>query len=117
LKLSIANPVEIAPRKMTPARRARIFAAAQGLCGVCGWKIMPDTPWIADHRIPLEISGDDSDDNLQPIHADPCNKTKTARDQADIAKAKRLQAKHTGQAPPPTQKIKSRGFRRRWENA
>lgn len=73
---------------------------------------MPDQPWIADHRIPLEISGDDSDDNLQPIHAAPCNKVKTAQDQADIAKARRRRLKHTGTFPKSKAVIRSRGFQR-----
>jgi 5-methylcytosine-specific restriction protein A len=115
-KLAIRDPVEIPARRMTPARRARIFAAHNGVCAVCKQKIGAKEPWIADHRIPLEISGDDSDDNLQPIHAGDCNKRKTAADVKDIWKAKKRQLKHIGQAPPPTQKIRSRGFPKRWGN-
>ncbi len=48
-----------------------------------------------DHHIPLEIGGDDSDDNLRPL-CRPCHRIKTGADRKDIAKAKRRDADHTG---------------------
>ena len=113
MKLTIDNPVEIAPRKMTPARRARLIER-DGKCVRPGCE--NTGPLEIDHIVPLELGGSDADWNLECLCVEH-HRIKTRADIAAISKAKRNQLKHTGQAPPPTQKIKSRGFRRRWENA
>jgi 5-methylcytosine-specific restriction protein A len=82
-------------RRMTPLRRARIFDAAGGICHLCGCKITVGEPWDVEHVIALEISGDDSDDNLRPAHRS-CHAAKTAADAGLIAKARRVHAKHIG---------------------
>ncbi|WP_081979428.1 HNH endonuclease [Pseudooceanicola atlanticus] len=84
-------------RSMSTTRRARIFAAANGICHICGQPIDgTKEAWDADHVIPLEISRDDSDDNLRPAHK-RCHSRKTAEsDMPAIAKAKRVKAKHEG---------------------
>lgn len=84
-------------RRMSTTRRARIFAAADGLCHICGQRIDGTRDlWDAEHVIPIEISGDDSDGNLRPAHRS-CHRKKTATEDAPtIAKAKRVHAKHTG---------------------
>lgn len=116
-KGEIKDPVESTPRAyMSPQRRDRIFAAAGGICAWCRLPIVNGEAWIADHRIALALGGSEDDANLEPLHATPCNKLKTAADITAIAKAKRRQLKHTGQAPPPTQPIRSRNtFKRRWQ--
>ncbi|MFV1798215.1 HNH endonuclease [Phaeobacter sp. Ay1a-4a] len=88
-------------RRMNTTRRARIFAAANGVCHICGDQIDGTRErWDADHVIPLEISGDDSDDNLRPAH-EWCHRTKTAKEDAPtIAKCKRVAAKHDGSKKP-----------------
>ena len=87
-------------RRMSTSRRARIFTAAKGICHLCGSAIDGTRePWEAEHVIALEISGDDSDDNLRPAHV-ACHKAKTKDDAGRIAKAKRVAAKHVGAFRP-----------------
>jgi 5-methylcytosine-specific restriction endonuclease McrA len=88
-------------RRMSTTRRARIFEAAGGICHICGQAIDGTRePWDADHVIPLEIGGDDTDDNLRPAHR-ACHADKTAgADIPAIAKAKRVRAKHIGAHQP-----------------
>lgn len=84
-------------RRMSTTRRARIFQAANGVCHICGEQIDGTRErWDADHVIPLEISGDDSDENLRPAH-ERCHRAKTAKvDAPAIAKCRRVAAKHSG---------------------
>jgi 5-methylcytosine-specific restriction endonuclease McrA len=84
-------------RNMSTTRRRRIFLEADGICHICGCKIDgTKEAWDADHVIPLEISGDDSDENLRPAHR-KCHQQKTAKEDAPtIAKCKRVEAKHSG---------------------
>lgn len=63
-----------------------------------------------DHRIPFEVCQHDDDENIYPIHREPCDRIKTARDQADIAKARRRRKNHEGTATPTKNPIRSRGF-------
>lgn len=88
-------------RHMNTTRRAKIFKAADGVCHICGEKIDGTRErWDADHVIPLEISGDDSDDNLRPAH-ERCHRAKTSKeDVPTIAKCKRVAAKHNGSHKP-----------------
>lgn len=88
-------------RRMSTTRRARIFADHDGICHICGQPIDGTREaWDADHVIPLEISGDDTDANLRPAHK-RCHVRKTAaQDVPAIAKAKRVHAKHTGAHKP-----------------
>lgn len=86
-------------RRMSTLRRARIFEAAGGICHICGERIDGTREaWDADHVIPYALTRDDSDDNLRPAH-ERCHRgaaSKTSDDQAVIAKAKRVAAKHSG---------------------
>lgn len=99
-------------RRMSTTRRARIFAANNGICHICGQPIDGTREaWQADHVIPLELSGDDSDDNIRPAH-DACHRAKTsAEDIPRIAKAKRVAAKHTGAFRPKATIPGSKGTR------
>lgn len=83
------------PRRMTPLRRARIFDSAGGVCHICECRILAGEPWEVEHVIALEISRDDSDENLRPAHV-ACHREKTAEDAGIISKAKRVRAKHVG---------------------
>ncbi len=107
------EPVEIEPRRMSPARRARIIAAHGGKCAYPG---CDDTQGLeVDHHIALALGGKDADENLEPLclhhHA-----SKTKRDLALIAKAKRRGLKFRGEFPPSKQRIRSPGFKPRWTN-
>lgn len=88
-------------RNMSTTRRRRIFLAANGICHICGSKIDGTRErWDADHVIPLEISGDDTDENLRPAH-EKCHRRKTStEDIPTIAKCKRVAAKHNGAHKP-----------------
>jgi 5-methylcytosine-specific restriction endonuclease McrA len=112
-KLAIREPVEIEPRRMTPARRARIIERDGGCCVRPGCET-PTEGLQVDHIVALELGGADADWNLEAL-CTPHHKIKTRADVAAIAKAKRRQAKHEGTAPPPTQQLRSRNtFKRRW---
>jgi 5-methylcytosine-specific restriction protein A len=64
-------------------------------CAECRVQIAPATGLEWDHIVPLELGGDDTLENLQPLcKAD--HKIKTALDVARIAKAKRVSARHLG---------------------
>lgn len=55
-------------------RRTRILRRHRGICHVCS---LPYADQV-DHVIPLAEGGADTDDNLRPIHAEPCHRVKTA---------------------------------------
>lgn len=99
-------------RRMSTTRRARIFAAHDGICHICGERIDGTRErWDADHIIALEISRDDSDDNLAPAH-EVCHRSKTStQDIPQIAKAKRVGAKHNGSFRPRSEIPGSRSSR------
>lgn len=81
-------------RSMTKKRRASIFLRAGGVCHICGDKIDGvREDWHADHISPLEVSGDDGDDNLAPAHV-RCHKAKTKDDMRVIVKCRRVAKKH-----------------------
>lgn len=83
-------------RRMSPTRRLRIFEAADGICHLCGQRIDGTRErWEVEHVIALELSRDDSDENLKPAHVS-CHKAKTKDDAGLIAKAKRVERKYKG---------------------
>lgn len=86
-----AKPVETAARgAMTPARMRRIWEREKGICWFCTKPVPERGPAVTyDHRRALELLGSDDDENIFPIHRDPCDKIKTAADKAKIAQAKR----------------------------
>lgn len=98
-------------RRMSTTRRVRIFAAAGGVCHICGREIDGTRErWEAEHVIALEISGDDSDDNIRPAHV-ACHRGKSAQDAGTIAKVKRIAAKHGGAHRPRSRIPGSKGDR------
>ena len=99
-----------APKRgsMHKARKIRIHAARGGLCGECGLPVDVSGPEVVyDHRRPLWLSLDDSDDNLWPVHK-ACDQIKTPLDQTTIAKVKRLIKKALPREKPS--RLQSRGF-------
>lgn len=110
-KLAIVNPVEIDARSMSPARRARIIARDGGKCR---YPECEETKGLeVDHIVCLALGGRDRDDNLESL-CGPHHLAKTKRDMGLIARAKRRQMKHEGTFPPAKQKLRGRGFERRW---
>lgn len=59
-------------------RAKRILRRYDGICHVCG---QPGASEV-DHVIPLGEGGPDVEDNLRPIHPDPCHKRKTQEEAA-----------------------------------
>lgn len=103
--------VEIHARKpLSPKQRAEAFFRADGKCCICGEKIKVAESWIDEHIIPLAMGGTNEPNNRGCAHKS-CAKDKTKDDVRNIAKAKRIEAKHIG-AKCPKQKLKSRGFSR-----
>lgn len=93
-------------RRRTPAQREAICRAHGWRCGLCGAPIKPPhDKWALDHIIPLAGGGEDTDDNLHPVHV-RCHAGKTLQDVQRIAKGKRVRAKHLG-----TKTRSQRGFR------
>ena len=101
-------------RRRTPAQREAICSAHGWLCGLCGAPIKPPhDKWALDHIIPLAGGGEDTDDNLHPVHV-RCHAEKTLDDVKRIAKGKRVRAKHIGTASPTSRPMP--GSRRsRWK--
>lgn len=81
-------------RKRTTAERRVIWLRFNKTCQMCR-QPTDERGFDLDHHIPLEIGGDDSDDNLRPL-CRPCHRLKTKGDASDIAKAKRREAKDNG---------------------
>lgn len=108
----IREDVEIDDRRaMTPARKRRIHEAWGGKCTFCRLPVEVDGPGVVyDHVTPLWLKGSDADEDIGPIHAEPCNKLKTAADLKRIAKTKRQRAKDRGEMPETRTKLRSRGF-------
>jgi hypothetical protein len=99
-------------RAMTPARKRRIWTAWEGKCWFCRMPVPESGPGVVyDHVTQLWMSGSDADERIGPIHAEPCNKIKTAADATKRAKVKRIlkRAAGEGQTKFP---LKSRPFQR-----
>lgn len=79
---------------MHPARIARIFAANDGRCHICGRKLRPGDDYEIDHKVALALGGTDDDDNLAPA-CDWCHGAKSSDDTTAAAKGKRTATKHT----------------------
>lgn len=87
--------------RLTTKDRARIFLAADGVCHLCGVKILPEREtWEVSHPTPLEMGGADDDTNRRPAHA-RCHRKQTSEvDIPLIAKTKRIQYRHIGAKAP-----------------
>jgi len=109
-----------ARRRMTVARKVRIFDAAKGICHLCQRPIAVGEAWEAEHIIALTCGGTDDDTNLAPAHID-CHKVKTKADKGTGAKLTRQRAAQIGATPvtpkaiipaPPKPPPKQRRFDR-----
>jgi len=100
------SPYVHAKRRMTPQRRARLFAEHDGRCHKCRRNIGPADDWDMEHIIALENGGTDDDDNLAPC-CEWCHVTKTTDDHAAHTRGKRAYERHT----VPARFRKSRSWR------
>lgn len=83
-------------RSISTKARVGIFQRHGGVCDICHGKIAVGELWEVSHRIPLELGGADDESNWFPAHK-TCHRKLTAEtDIPQIAKAKRLEAKHIG---------------------
>lgn len=95
-------------RRMTPARRERIFSAHDGVCAICHEPI--SGRYEIDHAVPLGLGGADGDDNLRPVHpechrAKTCGALRTRGDAREIAKAKRIERRRNGVRKIPSRPL------------
>lgn len=82
-------------RREFPARvKVAAFSRAEGCCEACGARLSVGKV-AYDHINPDGLTGEPTLENCQVLCL-PCHKAKTTGDVADIAKAKRREAKHLG---------------------
>lgn len=105
-------------RRITTKMRVLIFEAAQGVCDICGGKILASDKWEASHRIPLMAGGPDDMSNLFPAHF-KCHREQTAKvDIPLVAKVTRIRQKNMGAKAPsrnPLPGSKASGWRRKMD--
>lgn len=101
-------------REFTKATKVLVIkrATKDGVvyCELCG---LPAKKIEIDHVIPDALHTEDKKSNdvsNARLLCQPCHKTKTKNDVAEIARAKRREAKHIGVRNRPT--LKSRGFQK-----
>ena len=99
-------------KSFTRKERARLFELRKRCCYLCSGKNSVGEAWEIEHVIPWEISRDDSDGNLELAHK-KCHRVKTDADMKDIAKVRRVAAKHNGTFVRSKVKIQSRAFPKR----
>ena len=87
-------------RREFPAKiKVAAFTRAKGRCECCTVEIRPGNGPEYDHRIPDALGGEPTLDNCEVL-CRSCHGAKTAtRDIPQIAKAKRVEAKHIGARP------------------
>jgi 5-methylcytosine-specific restriction protein A len=87
-------------RHWSTRARAALFLKWGGQCHICETRITERDAWDVSHEIPLELGGDDDDENDKPAHR-KCHAERTAKiDIPAIAKAKRNEARHRGFKAP-----------------
>lgn len=97
-------------RPLSTKKRMALFVRKNGICHLCGEKIVPPDAWDVSHPIPLEMGGADDESNHDIAHR-RCHRPHTATvDIPAIAKAKRREAKHVGAKAPPVRPIRSAPF-------
>lgn len=103
-------------RHISTTARVRIFERTGGVCHLCGGRIHAGEQWDAEHPTALAMGGSDKEEDLRPAHA-KCHRPKTAQDIADIARAKRREARHIGAKAPsrnPLPGSRASGIRKRF---
>lgn len=89
--------------------RLQAWERAGGRCEECGVKLHVGDRREYDHRIPCALGGDNGLGNCVVL-CGPCHGSKTAQQDApQIAKAKRVAAKHSGAHRPKSRIAGSKG--------
>lgn len=81
-------------REFSAKVKVAAFERCEGRCEKCTTRLMPGKI-IYDHRLPDALGGEPTLENCQVV-CKTCDAPKTARDQGDIARAKRREAKFIG---------------------
>lgn len=64
--------------KLTKAQKVEAWNRENGICWWCGKPVAFEGLSVNyDHKLPRELSADDSADNLYPMHAKRCHERKT----------------------------------------
>lgn len=93
--------------------RGEAFLRCGGKCEKCGAKLK-SSEGEYDHIIPYHFTQDSTLSNCQVLCV-PCHRGvggKTADDQRDISKSKRIWLKHTGAWPKSKSPLRSGGFKK-----
>lgn len=101
--------IVIAERKaLTTLEKLKVLVR-YSRCGICGERLgeLPEVDW--DHIWELADGGDNSLDNMRPVHK-ACHKAKTRAAQKDRAKGRRIRGENK---PRRKAKIPSRPFQKR----
>ena len=85
----------MARRTISTKARTALFLKRGGVCHLCGGAVSAGEKWELEHLIPVAMGGDDEEHNWFVAHV-KCHASKTKDDVANIAKAKRRQARHIG---------------------
>lgn len=93
--------------------KLRIWEREEGRCWISGAKIMPGDAFEYEHVIALANGGEHREGNIR-LALKEAHRIKTSADAKTTAKIRRVRLKHIGAFPPSKQKLKSRGFQRRW---
>lgn len=96
--MTAASAVWEKPRRKSLTTRQRLDAVHAGgiNCWYCGKPLnMARDEIEIDHIVPLALGGAESARNRRGLHVE-CHRLKTAEDMRQIAKAKRVAAKHAG---------------------
>jgi len=89
-----------ARKSRSRGQRNDVLWAGNGLCHICGKRINPvRDEWEVEHTVPIALGGADFGPNVRPAHS-ACHAAKTQADVKQIAKAKRVAAKHEGTFRP-----------------
>lgn len=89
-------------KNISTKARVGVFQRHGGFCDICGGKIEVGVLWEVSHRIPLEMGGADDETNWYPVHKACHRKQTSEQDIPQIARAKRLEAKHIGAFRKPS---------------
>jgi hypothetical protein len=93
--------------KPTKAQKVSAWNRENGICWWCGKPVPFDGPDVQyDHKLPRELSADDSTDNLYPMHTKVCHERKTL----DEDRPRITKAHHQERLTTPRQRS-GRGFR------
>lgn len=96
-----------------PAVKLRVLLRYERRCHRTGQAIRPGDKWDTDHVKALVNGGENRESNLAPILHGLPHQEKTAEDRNEADKVRRIREKHYG-LRKPKQKIKSRGFERKF---